>query len=93
MGPLLCSMKKHILFEHPIAWCKWTNANLTFATKDQRKKKSEKRTIVGYGAIINHFGSTTPLGKMMWGKNNSWKTCYCLLPKCTCLFLLWIING
>jgi hypothetical protein len=58
MGPLLSSMKKHILFEHPVAWCRWTNANLTLATKDQRKKKSKKRYFVGYGAIINHFGST-----------------------------------
>jgi hypothetical protein len=56
-------MKKHISFEHPVVWCRWINVNLTLATKYQCKKKSNKRTIVGYGAIINHFGSTTPYKK------------------------------
>jgi hypothetical protein len=86
-------MKKHISFEHPIAWCRWINANLTLVTKDQHRKESKKRIIVGYGAIINHLEVPLLTRKMMWGKNNSWKTCYYLLPKCTCLFLLWKING
>jgi hypothetical protein len=71
MGPLLCFMKKHISFEHPVVWCRWTNVNLTLATKYQHTKKSKKRTIVRYGAIINHFGSTTPYRKDNVGQKQS----------------------
>jgi hypothetical protein len=63
MGPFLCSMNKHISYDHPVAWGRWTNVNLIFATKDQCQKKSKKRTIVRYWAIINHFGNTTPYWK------------------------------
>jgi hypothetical protein len=52
-------MRKNISFEHLLAWGRWTSVNLILATKDQDQAKSKKRTIVGYGAITDHFGNTT----------------------------------
>ncbi len=57
------SMKKNILFEHLVAWGRWTNVNLTLAAKDRHQEKFKQRIVVGYGAITDHFGSTTPYRK------------------------------
>jgi hypothetical protein len=56
-------MKKHILSKHPAILHKWNSANLSLATKDQDWEKVRQKIIVGYGAIIDHFGSTTPYRK------------------------------
>jgi len=72
-------MKEHILSMHLVAWGRWTNVNIILIAKDRLQEKFKHRTVVGYGAITNHFGSTIPYRKMMWGGNNSWRTC-CLLP-------------
>jgi hypothetical protein len=57
-------MKEHVTFEHGDAWARWKNVNLNLATKDDRcQEKSKHRSIVGYGAIIDLFGRTTPYKK------------------------------
>jgi len=51
-------MRKIFFSKHPIAWGRWTIANLTFIMKDQHLEKSKQRIVVGYGAITDHFKST-----------------------------------
>jgi hypothetical protein len=36
-------MKTHILFKHPVVWCRWKNANLTFVAIEQHWAKPKKR--------------------------------------------------
>jgi hypothetical protein len=56
-------MKKHIVFKHPTVWRCWKNANLTFVAKDNYQKKGKQRCVVGYRAIMEHFGSVNPYKK------------------------------
>jgi hypothetical protein len=56
-------MKKHILYEHPTAWGRWTSVNQTLVVNDRHQEKSKQRIVVGYGIIINHFGNTIPYKK------------------------------
>jgi hypothetical protein len=85
-------MKKHILSTHLVAWGRWTNVNMILVAKDRCWEKSKQRTVVGYWAIANHFGSTTPYRKNDVGGKQFMED---LLfgTKHTCLFLLWIIIG
>jgi len=46
-------MKKHILVEHIVDWCKWKITNLGLVMEEQQQEKSKKRSTVGYKAIIN----------------------------------------
>ncbi len=59
----IISMKEHILGEHPIIWCRWKNVNMVFNLKELHWEKSKKRSIIGYGAIIDHFGNGYPYKK------------------------------
>jgi hypothetical protein len=78
-------MKKHVTFE-----ARWKNGNLNLvAENDQCREKSNHRSIVGYGVITNHFGSTTPYKEDLGQK----KTSSCLLPNVICLILLLKPNG
>jgi hypothetical protein len=80
-------MKKHVTYEDDNAWARWKNVNLNVSTKDdQCQKNSKHRFIVGYGAITNHFGNTTPykedLGFSMPFLNwlpKPWKNLWCQL--------------
>ncbi len=56
-------MKKHILAKHLVVWCKWKIINLGFVMEEQQRKKSKKRSMVGYMATINYFQSSTPYKK------------------------------
>jgi hypothetical protein len=55
-------MKKHILGEHP-TWCRWKNANVLFDLEELHKEKSKNKFVIGYGAIIDHFGNGNPYKK------------------------------
>jgi hypothetical protein len=56
-------MKKHIMVEHPTAWCIWKNANVAFNLEEPHREKSKKRFIIDYGAITKHFGNANPYKK------------------------------
>jgi hypothetical protein len=86
-------MTKHILAEHPIVWCRWKITNLSFAMEKQQQEKSKMKSMVGYGAITNHFQSKLLIRKMMHNNKNSKRTCYYLFPKPTCPFPLWKVSG
>jgi hypothetical protein len=49
-------MKKHILGEH-LAWHRWKNVNVAFDLEKLHKEKFKKRFVIGYAAIIDHFGN------------------------------------
>ncbi len=55
--PRITFMKKYILGEHLVAWCKWKNVNVAFDLEELHHEKSKKKFAIGYGAIINHFGN------------------------------------
>jgi len=56
-------MKKYIFIKHPVAWHRWKSANVALDLKEPHLEKSKKRFIIGYGAIIKHFGSVNPYKK------------------------------
>jgi hypothetical protein len=56
-------MKMYILIKHPVAWHRWKSANVAFDLKEPHREKSKKRFTIGYGAIIEHFGSVNPYKK------------------------------
>jgi len=89
----ITSIKEHILGEHPIVWCRWESANVAFNLEELHWEKSKKKSIIGYGAIINKFGNGNPYERMMHNNKNLWRTYCYLLSKCTCLLLLLKING
>jgi hypothetical protein len=52
------SMKKYILTKY-IAIChRRKTTNITLVTKEQQWEMSKEKSIVDYGVITNHFGST-----------------------------------
>ncbi len=57
------SRNKHILGEHLTVWCRWKNANVAFDSQELHWDKSKKRSVIGYGAIIDHFGNGNPYEK------------------------------
>jgi hypothetical protein len=81
-------MKKYILNEHLVAWCKWKNVNVAFDSENLHKESPNIFFVIGYGAIINHFVNGNPYKKYMHNNKKLWKTYYCLLLKLTCLILL-----
>jgi hypothetical protein len=74
----ITSIKGHILGEHPIVWCRWENVNVAFNLEKLHWEKSKKRFIIGYGAILNHFGNGNLYKKDVRNNKNLWKT-YCYL--------------
>jgi hypothetical protein len=56
-------MNKYILDEHPVVWCTWKSANMTFDSKELHQEKSKKWFFIGYEAIINQFGNGNPYKK------------------------------
>jgi hypothetical protein len=78
-------MKKHVTFEDGDAWARWKNVNLNLAAEnDQCREKFKHRSIVGYGAIINYFGNTTPykedLGQKKFMENLLMFVTKCYMP-------------
>jgi hypothetical protein len=51
-------MKKYILTKYLAIWHRWKTTNLALATKEQQWEISKEKSIVDYGVITNHFGST-----------------------------------
>jgi len=58
-----------------------------FDLKKLHQDKFEKRHVIGYGAIIDHFGNGNRYKKDDAQQQKFMRTC-CLLSKATCLFLL-----
>jgi hypothetical protein len=56
-------MKKYIFVEHPAGWHMLKSANVALDLKEPHQKKTKKRFVIGYGAIIKHFGSANPYMK------------------------------
>ncbi len=63
--------------------------NLNLVVKDDHGwEKSKHRFVVGYGAITDHLAILFLIRRKIWDKKNSWRTCFCLLPKAIYLFML-----
>jgi len=41
----------------------WKSANVTFDLEKLHWEKSKKRSIIGHGALIDHFGNGNPYKK------------------------------
>jgi len=80
-------MKKHVLGEHLVVWCKWKSANVAFDL-ELHWEKSKKRFVISYVAIIDHFGNGNPYKKYDAQQQKFMEVYYCWFPKFTCQFLL-----
>jgi hypothetical protein len=86
-------MKKHVTSEHGDAWARWKNVNLNLVVEDgQCREKSKHRFVVGYGAITDHFGSTTPYIKEDLGQKKFMEDLLLFVAKGYMLILLLRIN-
>jgi hypothetical protein len=56
-------MNKHILIEHPTAWCRWKNVNVVIDLKEPHQEKFKNKFDIGYNTITKHFGSANPYKK------------------------------
>ncbi len=53
-------MKKHRLGKHLVVRGMGRSANMTFDSKELQQEKFKKRFVMGYEAIIDHFGKGNP---------------------------------
>jgi len=41
----------------------WKSVNIAFDLEELHQEKSKKRSVIGHGAIIDHFGNGNPYKK------------------------------
>jgi hypothetical protein len=80
------SMKRYILGEHLATWRKWKSVNGGFDSKDLHQEKSKKKSIIGYGAITNHFGNGNLYKKNDAQQQKFMEDVMLFVAKPTCIF-------